>query len=83
MASRINFLGQVMSESVWCRDCGEYKVFDDDTSLCWRCHKDAERQLAEEVEERRQEFLLNLHDAAAEDRGYGKVQQERAEREWK
>jgi hypothetical protein len=77
------FLGQVMSESVWCHGCGEYKGYDDESGLCWRCHKDAERQLAAEAEERRQEFLLSQHDAAAEDIGYGKVQQARAEREWK
>jgi hypothetical protein len=53
------------------------------TGLCWRCHKDAERQLAAEAEERRQEFLLSQHDAAAEDRGYGKVQQARDESRWK
>ncbi|HRH15501.1 MAG TPA: hypothetical protein PK225_14285 [Azonexus sp.] len=69
------------AEHQTCRCCEKYKAYID--GLCWRCHKDAERQLAAEAEERRQEFLLSQHDAAAEDRGYGKVQQARDESRWK
>lgn len=72
-----------MSETVWCVDCGEYKVFDDDAGLCWRCHKDEQRRLAHEVEERRQEFLAEQKSSRDEDIGYAMVQQARIERDWK
>ena len=72
-----------MSESIWCRDCGEYRVFDDDTGLCWRCHKDEQQKLAAENEERRQEFLAAQKASRDEDIGYSKVQQARIERDWK
>ena len=71
------------SDADECEGCGEIGIFDEETRLCRHCHKDSERKLAAEVEERRQEFLAERHEAHLEDIGYGKVQQARAEKNWK
>ena len=78
-----NSADTVTTDEDACVDCGEDKIHDEETGLCYRCHKFERRKLAAEVEERRQEFLAEQHEAHLEDIGYGKVQQARAEREWK
>ena len=78
-----NSADTVTTDEDACVDCGEDKIHDEETGLCYRCHKLERRKLAAEVEERRQEFLAEQHEAHLEDIGYGKVQQARAERELK
>lgn len=54
-----------------CRACGKYKAYKN--GLCWGCHAEYERH----------EKDFSAFGDDAEDIGYGKVQQSRAEKDWK
>jgi len=59
------------TETKFCCACGKYKAYLE--GMCWGCH----------AEYKRHEKDFSAFGDAAEDIGYGKVQQDRAERRLK